>query len=128
MTAGDFETLATAARAESAAPAELDGWPFGVIRLDREGHVLFHSQSEKRLSGFGDREVLGRDFFTSIAPCMNNPMFRGRIAQAQRAGAFAMEFSYVGDFADASRPLQVRIESASDGGLWIFMKRPDGVG
>ena len=121
----EYENAARAARAESTSMDELDRWPFGVIKLDAAGGVTFHSASEKRLSGFGDRPVLGRDFFTSIAPCMNNPMYRGRIERARQAGGLFVEFSYTGDFADAARELRVRIESASDGGLWIFMQRPD---
>jgi len=34
-----------------------------------------------------------------------------------------LEFSHVGDFEDRDRELTVRIQSASTGGYWIFMRR-----
>jgi hypothetical protein len=54
---------------------------------------------------------------------MDNPDFRGRIERARVSGVLDLEFSHVGDFEDRDRELTVRIQSASTGGYWIFMRR-----
>ena len=102
---------------------EIDRLPFGAIKLDRSGAVMFISQRERELSGRGDRPSIGMAFFTDIAPCMNNPGFKGRIDAALEAGTLDAEFTHVGDFADRDRELSVRAQSASDGGVWLFLRR-----
>lgn len=114
------------ALAIEALPGEaVDALPFGAIRLDEDGRVTFHSKAERRLSGFKDRASIGTDFFAGIAPCMDNPQFRGRIEAARQSGTLDLEFTHIGDFEDRNRELMVRIQSASDGGYWIFMRRED---
>lgn len=54
---------------------------------------------------------------------MDNPRFKGRIDEAVAAGTLDAEFTHVGDFGDRDRELFVRAQSASDGGVWLFMKR-----
>lgn len=102
---------------------EIDRLPFGAIKLDRSGAVMFISQRERELSGRGDRPSIGMAFFTDIAPCMNNPGFKGRIDAALEAGTLDAEFTHVGDFADRDRELSVRAQSASDSGVWLFLRR-----
>jgi hypothetical protein len=55
---------------------------------------------------------------------MANECFRGRIEAARVRGTLDIAFSWIGDFADRGREMRVRIQSASDGGVWIFMQRP----
>jgi photoactive yellow protein len=99
--------------------------PFGVIRLDDKGVVTFFSATEARQSGYKKRPAVGLDFFLSIAPCMGTPEFKGRVDEARRRGAVDIEMGWVGDFDDPNREMVVRIHSASDGGLWIFLNREE---
>ena len=101
----------------------IDQLPFGAIKLDRSVAVVFISQRERELSGRGDRPSIGLAFFTDIAPCMDNPQFKGRIDAALAAGTLDAEFTHVGDFADRDRELSVRAQSAADGGVWLFLRR-----
>lgn len=117
-----FDDPDLARKAEALDERDLDGLPFGAIRLDQAGLVRSYNGAERRLSGSGDRERLGHDFFAEIAPCMDTEDFRGRIDRARSAGRLDLEFGYVGDFADSERELTVRVQSASDGGTWIFMR------
>lgn len=119
----EFDTPHLALAVEALSAEAIDSLPFGAIRLDDEGIVTYYSAAERRLSGSGDRARIGIEFFTKIAPCMDNPAFRGRIDRARTAGTLDLEFSHVGDFEDRDRELTVRIQSASAGGLWIFMRR-----
>jgi len=119
----DYEDPQLAGKVEQLSPEQVDGLPFGAIRLDDEGIVRYYSNAERRLSGSGDLERLNRRFFTDIAPCMDNEGYRGRIERARATGALDLEFGHVGDFEDRTRELTVRIQSAAAGGYWIFMRR-----
>jgi photoactive yellow protein len=119
----DLPNLATAV--ESLSEAEIDSLPFGAIRLTSEGVVEYYSNAERRLSGSGARNRLGLHFFEEIAPCMNNDQYRGRIDQAILRGTLDLEFTHIGDFEDRERELTVRVQSSSDGGYWIFMRRDE---
>lgn len=118
-----FDQPQLARTLESLPPESIDALPYGAIRLDASGRVTFFSQAEARLSGYGERPVIGRQFFTDIAPCMNHPHFLGRIEQARQSGTLDIEFGYVGDFDNADRELRVRVQSATNGGFWIFIQR-----
>jgi photoactive yellow protein len=119
----DFDEPRLAEAVERLPPEAIDRLPFGAIRLDASGVVRFYSKAEARLSGYGARKALGLHFFTQMAPCMDNPQFRGRIERALAAGTLDIEFNWYGDFSDPDRELRVRIQSATDGGAWIFMQR-----
>ena len=101
----------------------LDSLPFGVVRLDQDGRVTFFSQTEASQSGFADRPALSRTFFTEIAPCRGTPELLRRIERARVEGTLDILFEHVGDFEDATRPLRVRLKSATAGGLWVFIER-----
>ncbi len=112
-----------ARKVEQLSPDQVDSLPFGAIRIDDDGRVQYYSQAERRLSGSGNLERLDRNFFTDIAPCMDNEAYRGRIERARASGTLDLEFGHVGDFDDRTRELTVRIQSATDEGYWIFMRR-----
>ena len=119
----DFDAPNLAQAVDQLPPEAIDSLPFGAIRLDAQGIVRFYSKAEARLSGYGPRPVLGRHFFADIAPCMDDPQFRGRIERAQAAGKLDLEFGWFGDFEAPDRELRVRIQSAPGGGVWIFLRR-----
>jgi photoactive yellow protein len=118
----DFDEPQLAEALERLAPADLDALPYGAIRLDPQGCVVSYNATERRLSGYA-KDVFGRSFFTEIAPCMDNPGFRGRIERAQAAGRLDVAFGHIGDFDDTLKELHVRVQSATGGGCWIFLKR-----
>ena len=119
-----FSTPDLAKAVEDLTLPELDQLPFGVIGLDPRGVVRVYNKAEATFSGYGNRPSRGMDFFTDVAPCMNNDHFKGRIEKARQAGTLNIAFTYVGDFGDRERELSVRAQSARDGGLWIFHHRP----
>ena len=119
----DFEEPHLAMAIEALPSEAVDTLPFGAIRLSSDGKVDYYSAAERRLSGSGNLDRLGLDFFSRIAPCMDNPDFRGRVERARASGTLDLEFSHIGDFEDRDRELTVRIQSASAGGYWIFMRR-----
>lgn len=48
-----------------------DALPVGVIVLDRSGRVIVYNEHEEQLAGRRRERVLGRQFFTEIAPCLD---------------------------------------------------------
>ena len=120
----DFEDADLAERVEHISAEDVNRLSFGAIRLDSGGKVTVFNDAEHRLSGYG-KQASGRIFFTEIAPCMNNPNFRGRIERAMATGKLDIRFGHVGDFNDLSRELAVRVQSVSGGGCWIFLQRED---
>ena len=118
-----FDTPSLAAAVEALEVADIDELPFGAIRISENGLVAFYSKAEAKLSGRNDRPALGANFFVDIAPCFDNPDFLGRIERARKQGTIDIEFGYIGDFDDLEKEVRVRVQSASDGGYWIFNYR-----
>lgn len=56
---------------------ELDDLPFGVIVLAENGTVLAYNRAESELAGRQPEDVIGRNFFTEIAPCTSVQSFFG---------------------------------------------------
>jgi photoactive yellow protein len=117
----DFNAPDLARRIEQLSQSELDRLPFGVILLDRQGTVLFYSQTEARQSGYG-KLPLGQNFF-ALSRCMAGDDFHGRITRAMETGPVDLEFGWAGDFADPKRDLRIRVQSARQGGVWILIER-----
>ena len=57
---------------EAADAVTLDGLSFGVIGMTTDGTVTSYNAAESRLSGLTPANVLGRHFFSAVAPCTNN--------------------------------------------------------
>ena len=119
----DFDAPDLAARAERASLFELDHLPFGVIRIARSGTVQFYSATEARLSGYGEIP-LGKNLF-EISECFAGDAFRGRIERALEKGPLDLEIGWPGDYGDARRELRIRVQSARNGGIWLFIQRDE---
>ena len=122
--APDFEEPHLAVAVERLSPEYVHALSFGAIRLDADGKAIFYSDAERRLSGYR-KDVLGHDFFVEIAPCMNNPNFRGRIDRALAAGTVDIAFNYIAELPKGDTDVEVRVQSASGGGCWIFIRRSE---
>jgi photoactive yellow protein len=82
----------------------LDALPFGVIGLDAAGMVGLYSAVEARYAGLTPGSVLGRHFFTAVAPCMNNALVAGRL---EAEAALDVVIDYVLTF--RMRPTRVSV-------------------
>jgi photoactive yellow protein len=59
-------------RLEAMDDTALDALPFGVVAMSEAGTVTRYNLAESHLSGLTPAIVVGRNFFTSVAPCTNN--------------------------------------------------------
>jgi len=66
--------------------AELDGLPYGVVTLDRNGRIVGYNDTESRMVGLPRAAVLGRNFFTDVAPCTRVKEFEGRFRELVNRG------------------------------------------
>ena len=62
----------------AASAAELDSLPFGVVAMAPDGLVEAYNVAEAKLAGLTAGRVIGRNFFTTVAPCTNNFMVAQR--------------------------------------------------
>lgn len=101
---------------------EIDRLPFGVIKTERKGTVLFYHETEGRLAGFDPAKVVARNFFRDIAPCTNRPEFVGRFLERVKAGRFDVTFRY--EFSFPSKPAMVTVQmrnSYFDDTVWLLI-------
>jgi len=61
-----------------ASDVKLHALEFGVIAMGDSHRVEFYNVAEAALSGLSSERVLGRHFFTEVAPCTNNIMVAHR--------------------------------------------------
>lgn len=113
-------------RIEHLPASELDALPFGVIRLDDEGTVLSYNRAEAALTGRDPQQVIGRNFFTEVAPCANLPAFAGRFRAGVARRHLLETFPYRFDFRMAPRAVTVTLfYSDVTGSAWIFVRTAD---
>lgn len=89
---------------ESADAEVLDALEFGVVAMNAEGVVVAYNRVEADLSGLSAAGVIGRNFFTAVAPCTNNYLVAQRFQDEPSLDA---ELDYV--FTLKMRPTKVRL-------------------
>jgi photoactive yellow protein len=109
----------------SLSETELDRLPFGVVELDRHGGVVGYNQAEEQLSRVPRAEVLGRNFFTEVAPCTNVQEFAGAYHEmVDRGVASERDLEFVFRFAHGNALVQVQlVYSAVAGAGIVLVKR-----
>lgn len=111
---------------------QLDELPFGAIRLDRDGNVLSFNKMEMELTGRKREKVLGKNFFTDVAPCTNVQEFAGKFREGVQTGKLHTVFPYVFDFEMEPRNVWVTLFYSNETDTaWVFVRddrrvsRPD---
>jgi photoactive yellow protein len=88
---------------ESMSHEHLNRLPFGVIRLTAEGTIIAYNDSESSISRRRAVDVIGKNFFTEVAPCTRVAEFYGQFLKlmvAEKDGR--ADFSFVFRFATGS--------------------------
>lgn len=102
---------------------ELDALPFGAIRLDSKGTVLSYNRAEAALTGRDPKRVIGKNFFTQVAPCTNVQGFAGKFREGVARGDMHAIFPYRFDFEMAPRDVTITLFfSAATGTAWVFVR------
>jgi photoactive yellow protein len=102
---------------------QLDELPFGAIRLDATGKVLSYNATEAKLTGRDPKRVIGRNFFTQVAPCTNVQSFAGRFREGVAKKEMHIIFPYRFDFEMAPRDVTVTLfYSEQTDCAWVFVR------
>jgi photoactive yellow protein len=102
----------------------IDKMPYGVVKVDDHGNILmYNAYNYKEFADFKGKSVIGKNYFTEIAPCANNFIFSGRFKRGVTEGEMDMVFDYV--FTYKLTPTKVRVHLHRDltGGNWIFVRK-----
>lgn len=123
MTA-DIEQLTTR-DIDKMLPAEFDAMPFGMIQLDRAGVVKTYNAWEAQLARRKPSEVIGKNFFTDVAPCTNVAEFRGQLDALCASGGKSYIFDYDFSFPWGRRRVRVRFVIESNDERWVLVTNVD---
>tara|TARA_R110001592_G_scaffold17518_2_gene73731 strand:- start:24366 stop:24737 length:372 start_codon:yes stop_codon:yes gene_type:complete len=99
---------------------ELD---FGLIKMDRKGHILAYNKWEAQLAANNQEAVIGKNFFTQIAPCTNNFMVSEKYGLFQ--GQLDETMDYVFTYRIKPTPVRLRLlahESSNNQYLAVQLK------
>ena len=103
---------------------DIDTLAFGAIQLDGKGTILLYNQAEGTITGRDPKAVIGKNFFTEVAPCTNTPAFKGTFDQGVRSGNLNTMFEYTFNYNMAPTKVKVHMKKALVGEtFWIFVKR-----
>jgi len=114
----------TVARVQALSSKELDALPFGVIQIDAAGIILSYNIAEAKISGREPEQVIGKNFFTEVAPCTNVQEFSGRFREGFAQRELNHVFPFLFDFQMQPARVWVRLHysKATETG-WVFVTR-----
>ena len=103
---------------------DIDGLAFGAIQLDAQGRIMQYNAAEGQITGRDPGAVIGKNFFTEVAPCTDTPAFRGAFDAGVKAGTLNAMFEYVFDYQMRPTKVKVHMKRAILGdSYWVFVKR-----
>lgn len=105
--------------------SQIENLAFGAIQLDVDGNILRYNAAEGDITGRDPAEVIGKNFFTEVAPCTNRPEFKGKFDQGVATGTLNTMFEYVFDYNMQPTKVRVHMKKAvmDDSSYWVFVKR-----
>ncbi|MDQ6671772.1 MAG: photoactive yellow protein [Chloroflexota bacterium] len=120
--AQSFVSQAVQQRAAQMTREEADGLTHGAVRLDDDGTIEVYNQYESDLAGFDPADAVGNNFFTELAPCTNNRLFRGRFMDGVAADKMDVVFPYTFTYRMAPTLVMIHLLRV-DGVNWLFVKK-----
>jgi photoactive yellow protein len=103
---------------------QLNELAFGAIQLDGSGKILQYNAAEGSITGRDPKSVIGKNFFTDVAPCTNTSAFKGVFDAGVKSGNLNTMIEYVFDYNMAATRVKVHMKKALVGdSYWVFVKR-----
>lgn len=103
---------------------EIDRLAFGAVQLNADGRILSYNAAEAGITGRSAASVIGKNFFSEVAPCTDSPQFRGVFDAGVAAGNLNTMFQYVFDYNMAPTKVKIHMKKAISGDtFWILVKR-----
>jgi len=109
--------------ASNLTPAELDLLPFGAIHVDRDGIIDAYNVAEEQLASRTRDAVLGKMFFSQVAPCTRVKQFYGAFQEGVMRSQLNEVFDFSFRFPHGTREVRIRMiySDAPRPGVWIFV-------
>lgn len=103
---------------------EIDNLAFGAVQLDTAGKIIQYNAAESDITGRNKDDVIGKDFFTDVAPCTKTPEFYGEFQNIVKGDKDSVLFTYTFDYEMAPTKVNVHLKKALTGdSIWVFVKR-----
>jgi photoactive yellow protein len=119
----NYEDDGVGEKLRHASDDQLNSANFGIIQIDDDGVVQFFNAYESELSGVDPDDAEGSNFFTQVAPCTNNRLFRGRFKKGVRRGELDETFSYTYTYKMRPTLVDVRLYRDEAGNNWIMVQK-----
>ncbi|MCS7205556.1 MAG: PAS domain-containing protein [Leptospiraceae bacterium] len=103
--------------------SELEDTSFGIIELDDKGRVIFFNNTESKLTGVSKEEAVGKNFFTEVAPCTNNFIFKGTFENGVQKNELNHLFPYTFTYRMAPTHVKVHLYRTKQRRNFIFILR-----
>lgn len=104
--------------------AQFNKLAFGAVELDASGRIIKYNAVEGAITGRDPKAVVGKNFFTEVAPCTNRPEFKGVFDAGVRNKDLNTMFEYVFDHQMKPTKVKIHMKRAISGDtFWIFVKR-----
>lgn len=101
-------------------PEELDTLPYGLICLDAQGRVVHYNDTEAQMARLPKGKVVGRNFFTEVAPCTRVREFEGQFQDLVRdpSRIRVRSFDFVFRFRHSEQHVTIVMTPARTRGLY----------
>lgn len=108
---------------------KLDGLPFGLIQLDRNGRIRRFNRAEGEIARRDPHKQIGRSFFDEVAPCTKVREFHGRFVDGLAKRKLHEVFAFRFEFAFGPQDVAVSLfYSQATDSVWVAVSRdPDAV-
>lgn len=91
--------------------ATLDLLPYGIVVVDEEGKILFYNAREEEIADRRREDVLGKNFFTEVAPCTQVQEFYGRFKETMHRAGLVADFHFNFPFPERPREVEITLTS-----------------
>jgi photoactive yellow protein len=103
--------------------AAFDKLGFGAIALRRDGVVARYNEVEARWASLRPASVVGKNFFTQVAPCTNNEIVAARFLTEDRLD---LVLNYVFTYRMILTPVRLRLLKRPSSPLMYLLVEFDG--
>ena len=103
---------------------QLDELPYGVIELEADGTLVSYNTGESEISGRKPEKVIGKNFFTEVAPCTDVREFHGRFLDLIEHRAVNHEFEFVFPFPEKQVAVNITmLYEQRENRVWVMVDR-----
>jgi photoactive yellow protein len=91
--------------------ATLDLLPYGIIVVDEAGTILYYNSREEQIANRHKEDVIGKNFFTDVAPCTQVQEFYGKFKETMHQVGLVASFHFHFPFPERPREVEITLTS-----------------